>query len=73
MRKWIKIILIMFSFLVLLFSLGGFVMVGSFFVSAPLEQKEHYQLVINIYTVGIIISFFSIIYLTFFVKIKKNL
>jgi len=71
MKQGIKTILIVICLLVLFFCLSGFVMVGSFSVNAPLEQKEHYQFVINMYTLGSVSSFSFLVYLIFFMKEAK--
>jgi len=46
-------------------------MTGSFSVHAPLEQKEHYQFVINLYVIGSLFSLFLLVYLMFFTKVSK--
>ena len=71
MKQGIKTILIVICFLFFFFCLSGFAMTGSFSVNAPLEQKEHYQFLINLYTSGVILSFFLLVYLIFFVKVAK--
>ena len=71
MKQGIKTILIVICLLFFLFCLSGFAMTGSFSENTPLEQKEHYQFLINLYTSGVIISSFLLVYLIFFVKIAK--
>jgi len=71
MKQGIKAILIVICLLFFFFCLSGFAMSGSFSVNAPLDQKEHYQFLINLYTSGTILSFFLLVYLIFFVKVAK--
>lgn len=71
MKQGVKTILIVLCLLFLFFCLSGFAMTGSFSVNAPLEQKEHYQFLITLYTSGVILSFFLLVYLIFFVKVAK--
>ena len=71
MKQGIKTILIVISLLFFFFCLSGFMMMGSFSVLAPVEQKEHYQFVVNLYVSGIILSILLVLYLIFFVKTSK--
>ena len=71
MKKGIKTVLILFCLFVLFFCLSGFAMIGSFSVNAPLEQKAHYQFVINLYAIGSLSSFLLLVYLMFFTKVSK--
>jgi hypothetical protein len=48
--------------------MSGFMMVGSFSVSAPLVQKEHYILMTRLYGLGSVVSLLLLIYLLFFKK-----
>ena len=65
MKLGIKIVLIVISALTFLFCLSGVFMAGSFSVSAPLEQKEHYESLIMMYGGGSLSSLFLMGYLIF--------
>ena len=71
MKQGIKIIVIIFLFLVLLFCLSGVVMTGDFSMNGTLEQKEHFLFVQNIYKIVSLFSLFLLVYLIFFVKVAK--
>ena len=62
MNKYILFSLIVFFILVFLFSISGFFMAGSFSVSS-LADKNRYQSLIIIYSLGIVISFVSLWFL----------
>jgi hypothetical protein len=55
MNRYILFSLIVFLILLFLFSLSGFFMAGSFSVSS-LANKNRYQALITIYSLGMIIS-----------------
>jgi hypothetical protein len=64
-RKTVMVILCIF---ILLFSVSGFMMTGSFSVSAPQIQKGHYIFMTRLYGLGSVVSLLVLIYLLFFKK-----